>query len=134
MCIIIYRNAIHVVVCLFERHKLFERHVLASVLHMLIVAILTFTKLPALWMIHYIVPLYKRKSVYAAINYIGIHLTTTDKQTCLNCINCIIHDTTDIHWNVYPDSMCLYARKTCTRRSDIADAYVYKSIWQKKMK
>ena len=51
-------------------------HVLAPVLHMLIVAILTFAEWPALWMTHWIVPLYKRKSVYEASNYRGIHLTS----------------------------------------------------------
>ena len=43
-------------------------HVLAPVLHMLIVAILTFAEWPALWMTHRVVPLYKRKSVYDAAN------------------------------------------------------------------
>ena len=51
-------------------------HVLAPVLHMLILAILTCGEWPALWMEHWIVPLYKRKSVYQAGNYRGIHVTS----------------------------------------------------------
>ena len=39
-------------------------HVLAPVLHMLIVAILTFGEWSALWATHWVVPLYKRKLAY----------------------------------------------------------------------
>ena len=49
---------------------------LAPMLHRLIVAILAFGEWPALWMIHWVVPLFKRKSVYDAANYRGIHLTS----------------------------------------------------------
>jgi hypothetical protein len=49
---------------------------LAPVLHMLILAILTHGEWPSLWMIHWVVPLYKRKSVYNPCNYRGIHLTS----------------------------------------------------------
>ena len=51
-------------------------HVLAPILHRLIVAILALGEWPALWMIHWVVPLFKRKSVYDAANYRGIHLTS----------------------------------------------------------
>ena len=50
--------------------------VLAPILHMLIVAILKFGEWPTLWREHWIVPLYKRKSVYDPGNYREIHLTS----------------------------------------------------------
>ena len=43
---------------------------------MLILAILTCGEWPALWMEHWIIPLYKRKSVYQAVNYEGIPFTS----------------------------------------------------------
>ena len=43
-------------------------HVLTPVLHKLILAILAIGQWPALWMVHWIVPLFKRKSVYLAGN------------------------------------------------------------------
>ena len=51
-------------------------HVLAPVLHKLILAILAVGEWPALWMVHWIVLLFKRKSVYQAGNYMGIHPTS----------------------------------------------------------
>ena len=48
-------------------------HALAPVLHVLIFAILTCGERPALWMEHWIIPVYKRKSVYQARHYKGIH-------------------------------------------------------------
>ena len=51
-------------------------HVLAPILHRLIVAILIVGEWPALWMTHWVVPLFKRKSVYDAAEYRGIRLTS----------------------------------------------------------
>ena len=51
-------------------------HSLASDLHKLVIAILTFGEWPTLWMVHWVVPLFKRKSVYDLGNYRGIHLTS----------------------------------------------------------
>ena len=51
-------------------------HALAPILHTLIIAILTFGEWPTLWTIHWVVPLFKRKSVYDPGNYRGIHLTS----------------------------------------------------------
>ena len=51
-------------------------HVLAPILHRLIGAMLALGEWPALWMIHWVVPLFKRKSVYDDANYRGIHLTS----------------------------------------------------------
>ena len=51
-------------------------HALAPVLHKLIIAILTFGEWPTIWRVHWVVPLYKRKSVYDPGNYRGIHLTS----------------------------------------------------------
>ena len=51
-------------------------HALAPVLHKLIIRILTFGEWPMLWMVHWVVPLHKRKSVYDTGNYRGIHLTS----------------------------------------------------------
>ena len=51
-------------------------HVLAPVLHKLIIAILSMGELQLLWMMHWVVPLFKRKSVYDPGNYTGIHLTS----------------------------------------------------------
>ena len=50
--------------------------VLAPALHLLILAILKFGEWPTIWREHWIVPLYKRKSVYDPGNYRGIHLTS----------------------------------------------------------
>ena len=51
-------------------------HVLAPVLQKLIIAILSIGEWPLLWMMHWVVPLFKRKSVYDPGNYRGIHLTS----------------------------------------------------------
>ena len=51
-------------------------HALAPILHTLIIAILKFGEWPTLWTIHWVVPLFKRKSVYDPGNYRGIHLTS----------------------------------------------------------
>ena len=51
-------------------------HVLAPVLHMLILAILTRGEWPALWMEHWIIPLYKGESIYKAGNFRGIQFTS----------------------------------------------------------
>ena len=48
---------------------------LAPALHLLILAILKFGEWPTIWREHWVVPLYKRKSVYDPNNYAGIHLT-----------------------------------------------------------
>ena len=50
--------------------------VLAPVLHLLILAILKFGERPALWTEHWVVRVFKRKSVFDPINYRGIHLTS----------------------------------------------------------
>ena len=50
--------------------------VLAPILHLLLLAILTFGEWPTLWMEHWVVPLFKRKSVFDTENYRGIHLTS----------------------------------------------------------
>ena len=50
--------------------------VLAPALHLLILAILKFGEWPTIWREHWIVPPYKRKSVYDPGNYRGIHLTS----------------------------------------------------------
>ena len=50
--------------------------VLAPVIHMLILSILKFGEWPTLWMMHWVIPLFKRKSVYDLANYRGIHLTS----------------------------------------------------------
>ena len=50
--------------------------VLAPALHLLILAILKFGEWPTIWREHWIVLLYKRKSVYDPNNYICIHLTS----------------------------------------------------------
>ena len=49
--------------------------VLAPVLHLLILGILKFREWPSIWREHWVVPLYKRKSVYDPGNYRGIHST-----------------------------------------------------------
>ena len=49
---------------------------LAPALHLLILAILKFGEWPTIWREHWIVFLYKRKSVYDPGNYRGIHLTS----------------------------------------------------------
>ena len=51
-------------------------HALAPVLHKLIIAILTFGEWPMLWTIHWVVPLFKRKSMFDPGNYKSIHLTS----------------------------------------------------------
>ena len=50
--------------------------VLVPALHLLIPAILKFGEWPTIWREHWIVLLYKRKSVYDPNNYKGIHLTS----------------------------------------------------------
>ena len=50
--------------------------VLAPILHLLLLAILKFGEWPTLWREHWVVPLYKRKSVFNPGNYRGIHLTS----------------------------------------------------------
>ena len=49
---------------------------LAPILHLLLLAILKFGEWPTLWREHWVVPLFKRKSVYNPGNYRGIHLTS----------------------------------------------------------
>ena len=49
-------------------------------LHLLIPAILKFGEWPTIWREHWIVLLYKRKSVYDPNNYKGIHLTSQISQ------------------------------------------------------
>ena len=49
--------------------------VIAPLLHALILMILHHGELPEIWMIHWMVPLYKKNSVYDARNYRGIHMT-----------------------------------------------------------
>lgn len=50
--------------------------VLAPVLHVLILAILKFGEWPTTWKEHWVVPVFKTKSVYDPGNYRGIHLTS----------------------------------------------------------
>ena len=50
--------------------------VLAPILHLLILAILKFGEWPTIWTEHWVVPLYKRKSIFDPGNYRGIHLTS----------------------------------------------------------
>ena len=50
--------------------------VIAPVLHALVLLILNVGEWPAIWMVHWVVPLHKKKSVYDARNYRGIHLTS----------------------------------------------------------
>ena len=54
--------------------------VLAPVLHMLIVELSACGKCPALWMIHWVVPLLKIQSVYDAVNYMGIHVISQNSK------------------------------------------------------
>ena len=50
--------------------------VIAPVLHALVLLILNVGEWPEIWMVHWVVPLHKKKSVYDARNYRGIHLTS----------------------------------------------------------
>ena len=50
--------------------------VVAPLLHALILLILQYGEWPEIWMVHWMVPLYKKNSVYDARNYRGIHLTS----------------------------------------------------------
>jgi hypothetical protein len=50
-------------------------HVLAKPLVALARVILSTRRWPTLWLVHWIVPLYKKKTVFNAANYRGIHLT-----------------------------------------------------------
>ena len=49
--------------------------IIALLLHALILLILHFGEWPAIWMVHWVVPLHKKKSVSDARNYKGIHVT-----------------------------------------------------------
>ena len=104
-------------------------HVLALVLHMLIVGFFTFAECLVLWMIHWVVPLYKRKCVYEAANYKGIHLRLHISKV-LKRIRGIIRCTANIHWIFLPESVCSYVTKRRTIRFGISSAYVNKCIWQ----
>ena len=56
---------------------------------MLIVAILTFGEWPALWREHWVVPLFKRKSVYDPGHKIGIHLTPQLRKVAKGICACL---------------------------------------------
>ena len=49
--------------------------VIAPLLHALVLMILHYGERLVIWMIHWVVPLYKKNSVYDAQNYTAIHMT-----------------------------------------------------------
>ena len=57
-------------------------HSLVPVLHELVIAILTFGEWPTLWMVHWVVPLFKCKSIYDPRELQRHPWDTSDKQSC----------------------------------------------------
>ena len=55
---------------------------LAPIVHRLILSILCHGSWPMMWMVHWLVPLHKRNSVYNPSNYRGIHLTAQLSKVC----------------------------------------------------
>ena len=87
---------------------------LAPITQMLIIAILKFGEWLELWMLHWVAPLFKRKSVYDPANYGGIHLSS---QICKFVENgyTSIRAATDVQRSVRTQSIRIYVPQRSAR-------------------
>ena len=73
--------------------------------------------------INWLMPVFKRKSIFDAANYKGIHLTT-DKQGGGKGDCICICAAADIKRSIRPKPVRLHARKTCSTRFGTADTHL----------
>ena len=87
--------------------------VIAPLLHALILLILQHGEWPAIWMVHWMVPLYKKNSVYDARNYRGIHLTSQLSKAAER-VPASLFEPQLMHIGAFGvQQICVYARTTC---------------------